>query len=229
MRAFGKKSRYKFEAATLLGLCLVVYMPWGCSKSPLAPGVPIVESTFVLPDGTIAYPGIKQPDTNPASPDSALAVPKTGQLESEDLDTSGTTGNVTEIGTYAEEIDSLGGSVAMDVNDRTSYFYVPREALSERTSITIEVYRDYQRANEVVTEFHFGPKGLTFSKTAQLVFPTTNPDGETMDLLWWDEARQQWMHSAEAIVVSGYATFPVTHFSKYRTTDRISLGGQRAQ
>jgi hypothetical protein len=35
------------------------------------------------------------------------------------------------------------------------------------------------------------------------------------------------MKSSEAPVVKGYATFPIEHFSKYRTTEKISLGGQQ--
>lgn len=223
MRSRSQASIYKLEASILLGLCLVVYMPWGCSKSPLAPGVPIVESTFLLPDGTIAYPGTKLSDTEPASPDSALTTPVTMEPDS---DTTGTTKLITTVGTYEEEMDTLGGTVVMDLGGETSYFYVPKEALEERTIITVEVYRDLSRATEVVTEFHFGPAGLRFSKATQLVFPTQSVEGETMELLWWDRWLQQWMLSAEAIVVSGHATFPITHFSKYRTTERISLGGQ---
>lgn len=226
MRSRNKKSVYRIEASILLGLCLVVYMPWGCSKSPLAPGVPIVESTFLLPDGTIAYPGTKLSDRDPASPDSALKAPVNNEPgELDPLDTTGSTGGIVPI-VYEKEVDTLGGSIAMDIDGKTAYFYIPKGGLTERTTITVEVYRDYSRAEEIVTEFHFGPVGLTFVNTSQLVFPTVEADGETMELLWWNKWLQEWMFSAEAIVVSGHATFPVTHFSKYRTKERISLGGQ---
>jgi len=36
------------------------------------------------------------------------------------------------------------------------------------------------------------------------------------------------MSAAKAVVVSGYATFPIEHFSDDRTSERISLGGQRS-
>lgn len=209
--------RYVIEAAVLAGLTLAVLVPWGCSRSPLGPDTIPTNNTFTLPNGVVAYPGSSLPLEE--SPDEPLAVPII-------LDTTGTTGE--EKGTWLDSIDLEGGVIDMDVEGEKSYFFVPTSGLEEKTEIRVTMFRRPTTVDKRITEFHFEPGGLQFRAAAMLSYHTLLKDGEILQLSWWDATSGKWVLSAEAVVVGGYATFPVYHFSDYRTTERVSLGGQRA-
>jgi hypothetical protein len=167
----------------------------------------------------IAHPGEKRPETETGTGDDFSTIPIVlDPLESE----------AKLEGVFEEIIDATGGIVNMTVDEEDSYFSVPTGGLNKSTVIHIEVFRDLNNATDRVTEFNFAPKGLRFDIPATLSYRTQLVDGEKLGLFWWDPVRGKWVESAVAVVVSGYATFPIYHFSDYRTTERISLGGQRA-
>ena len=132
-----------------------------------------------------------------------------------------------EYGPFVEDINSTGGVITLTLNADTSYFIVPDAGLEKSTEIAVTVRRDLNAADARITEFDFQPEGLKFEKSAELAYRTDAKDGEKLLLYWWQARTGTWVESAEALVVNGYATFPVEHFSKYRTKEKISLGGQR--
>jgi hypothetical protein len=217
-RTRNSRIRYGIEGLILTALSVAVFIPWGCSRSPVAPDGTTTLGTFTLPNGIIAYPGEKRPETESGTGDEFSTIPiALDPLESE----------AKLEGVYEESIDSNGGIVTMNVDEEDSYFSVPINGIRDSTVIRIEVFRDQNYATDRVTEFNFAPKGLKFSVPATLSYRTQLKEGEKLVLYWWNPAYGKWVEAAEAVVVSGYATFPIYHFSDYRTTERISLGGQR--
>lgn len=226
MSALGSKLtparlRYLAEAVVLLGLALAVFVPGGCSQTPVSPVVPTY-NTFPLPNGVIAYPGTLLPGS-----DIAAVAPFTIPIRLEDT-------TVKEEGIWTDSVDTGGGVIALDMTGEASYFTVAPDGLDEKTEIRVSMYRYESRfffpestSTERITEFHFEPEGLVFKEPSQLSYQTSLKDGEKLELHYWDPDKEQWLKSADAVVVNGYATFPILHFSDYRTTERVSLGGQR--
>jgi hypothetical protein len=208
--------RYLIEAVLLSGLATAVLIPWGCSRSPVSPADIPTQNTFLLPNGLIAYPGT----TSSAGPDS-LCGPQAVPIY---RDTGST---IMEEGTWGDVIGATGGVIEMVVDGEASFFTVPAADLMEKTEISVTIYRRGDAVDKRITEFHFEPEGLAFKDPAMLSYSTILKDGEKLQLYWWDPTAEKWMSAAEAVVVGGYATFPIEHFSDYRTTERISLGGQR--
>lgn len=215
MRMWTNRTRYIVEALVLGTLAVAILLPWGCSRSPQNTMGPSLGNTFPLPNGVIAHPGTIKSEalwpsdpvysTSPLLGDSSLLVTAFDQV-----------------------IGLLGGVITMPLgNNETSYLTVVAGALLSNTRITADVYREQVGLDVRHTEFHFGPDGLLFRLPALLSFKTAEPDGSILNLYWWDPAAQEWVVTAQAVVVLGYATFPVLHFSDYRVVDRISLGGQR--
>lgn len=219
MRNHGALYRYLTEALILLALAVLVALPWGCSQSPPTYSVPPVENTFTLPNGLIAYPGVKHDETEVMDAENLGLVPVTF----EPLDDK----NAEDLGTFGESLDDNGGIIFLDLEGEVSYFTVPDGALNKSAEIQVRVLRDESALDRRITEFHFGPKGLAFEKPAELSYRTSMKDGETLPLFWYHPEKAAWVLAARAVVVDGYATFPIEHFSDYRTTERISLGGQR--
>jgi hypothetical protein len=209
------RTRYIVEALVLGALAVAVLMPWGCSRSPQDAMGPGSGNTFPLPNGVIAHPGtIKSESIWPSDP-----VYSTSPLF---------TDSSLLVTTFDKVIGLAGGVIAMPLGDsETSYFTVVAGALLANTRITADVYREQVGVDIRHTEFHFGPDGLLFRLPALLSYKTAEVDGSILNLYWWDPTAQDWVVSAQAVVVLGYATFPVLHFSDYRVVDRISLGGQR--
>jgi hypothetical protein len=217
MKQQRNRVRYTVEALVLFLLAIAVAMPWGCSKSPMSPELNTVGNTFELPNGMVAHPGTKLPETKEASPDDGSGVPMRAEEISQHIE---------EMGDFEADLDKSGGYIPMDIDGEESYFVVPDNALAKSEHITVTVYRDLSAVDRRATEFHFGPKGLVFERPAQLSYHSLLKDGEHLTLLWWDPDKEGWVESASTIVVGGYATFPITHFSDFRVTERISLGGQ---
>ena len=113
--------------------------------------------------------------------------------------------------TVEADVGALGGVVTMQVTAK----------------ITADVTREAVGVDQRKTQFEFGPDGLEFRVPALLSIRSTEPEGALLDLEWWDPANELWVRTAEAVVVTGHATFPVSHFSNYRVTERVSLGGQQ--
>lgn len=207
--------RYLLEAAILCGLALAVLIPGGCGKSPLGPPMPATHNTITLPNGVLAYPGsLHSGEAAPAIP------PATVPIRMEDS-------THVESGLWKDSVDELGGVITMELEGEASFLTVLPNGLDEKTEIRVAVYRDYSAVDKRITEFHFEPDGLVFNYVALLSYRTSLKDGEKLELLYWEPEKGQWELSAEAVVVGGYATFPIQHFSDYRTTERVSLGGQR--
>ncbi len=205
--------RYLVEAVLLLGLALAVFVPGGCSHSPVGPEQTL--NTFLLPNGIIAHPGTVLPGN-----ELAIDAPYTIPIRVEDT-------TVKEEGIWKDTIDSDGGVIAMELEGTSSFFTVAPEGLEEKTEIRVTLFRLESAVDKRITEYHFEPDGLTFRNASLLSLNTILKDGEKLELLYWDPAAGKWLKSAEAVVVNGYATFPILHFSDYRTTERVSLGGQR--
>ena len=55
----------------------------------------------------------------------------------------------------------------------------------EYVTITMEAVRVQTSTNEI-TVFEFGPDGLVFDIPAKLTVETQRPDGEIVDLYWWN-------------------------------------------
>ena len=218
MRKRHIERRYVLEAAILAAVALVVMSPWGCSRSPVAPGTTAIEQTFTLPNGVLARPGRLLEETEPAPADAFTAEPRLP-------DTAGTTG---VIGTFEDNLGSTGGTITLTLDGEESFFSVPDGALEKTMRISVTVMRDLNAADRRITSFHFEPAGLEFDKPAQLSYRSSLKEGAELELMWWDPAGEKWVFSARAVVVDGYATFPIAHFSDYRTTERVSLGGQRS-
>lgn len=223
MHSVKTRRRYTIEAVVLGMLSLAVLAPWGCSSAPLAPAPGLPGRTLELPNGVIAVPGRLLGETEPAATGTFGLAPLPYTLDT--TSTKDTTGDV--FGPFIEDITSGGGTIVIDMAKDTSYFTVPEEGLKTVTEIKISVIRDDNAADARITEFHFEPEGLKFDVPAQLSYASSLADGELLMLYWWDQDQGQWMKSSEAPVVKGYATFPIEHFSKYRTTEKISLGGQQ--
>jgi hypothetical protein len=212
--------RYLIEATVLAGLTAAVFVPWGCSQTPLGPAAVPTHNTFTLPNGILAYPGKSLPST-PVQDSTAQTIPIHIEPDDPTVDPG------TEKGAWTDSIGAQGGVIDMAVEGETSFFFVPVNGVLEKTEIQVRMYRRDDIADRRITEFHFSPDGLRFYNPAMLSYRTALKDGEILDLSWWDPAAQKWMQSAQAVVVAGYVTFPVFHFSDYRTTERVSLGGQR--
>ena len=217
MHQIDRRFRYTIEAAVLGLLALVVVAPWGCSVAPVAPETSVAP-TFTLPNGIIAYPGTKLGEDTALPPGDSSTGPiyqapmeKTVNLE----------------GTFEESLDGTGGVVTMDVDGEVSYFVVPDGALTKTEIIRITVYRDQNVVDKRITDFHCEPEGLVFDDPAQLAFRSAMKEGSRLLLHLWDTRDQKWVEAAETVVIAGYATFPIMHFSDYRVTERISLGGQQ--
>lgn len=208
------RTRYILEASVLLGLSFAVFVPWGCSHSPLSPDQ-LTLNTFSLPNGVIAHPGTVIPGGVQAG-ENPFTIPI--RLE----DTAAVEEEI-----FKDSIGSNGGVITMDVSGEESFFTVAEEGLEEKTEIRVSIYRLEAAVDKRITEFHFEPAGLQFRYASQLSYQTLLKDGEKLELHYWDPAAGKWLKSAEAVVVDGYATFPIQHFSDYRTTERVSLGGQR--
>lgn len=209
--------RYLIEAAILAGLTVAVLVPWGCSHAPVSPVAIPTHNTFALPSGVVAHPGTGLPETE-ESQSGPLTIP----IYLDPLDSV-----YAKKGTWSDFIDVDGGVIDMDVEGKRSYFFVPTEGVSEKTEIRITMYRRDDAFDRRITELHFEPKGLVFKGAAMLSLSTDLNDGEVLELAWWDPDAAKWLRSAESVVVGGYVTFPIFHFSDYRTTERVSLGGQR--
>jgi hypothetical protein len=219
-----KNRRYLLEAAFLSLLSTFVFAPWGCVTSPLAPGPASDALTLELPNGVVALPGRLLGEVDKAPPGTFELSPLPYTLDSGIIiDTK----LLEEYGPFVKDITSAGGTIIMTIDEDTSYFVVPDEGLDKTTEIGITLKRDLNAADARVTEFEFQPEGLRFEKPAQLAYRTNTKDGDKLVLYWWEGRTGTWVGSAEAIVVNGYATFPIEHFSKYRTKEKISLGGQR--
>lgn len=217
------RRRYTIEAVALGLLSVAVLAPWGCSPAPRAPAPVIPGQAFELPNGVIAVPGRLLGEVEPAAPETFELVPLPYTFDS--TTSKDTTRDM--FGPFIEDITSGGGTIVIDISKDTSFFTVPEEGLKTATEISISVRRDLSLADARITEFDFEPEGLKFDAPAELSYATSLPEGELLLLYWWDRDRGEWMKSAEAPVVKGYATFPIEHFSKYRTTEKISLGGQQ--
>jgi hypothetical protein len=132
---------------------------------------------------------------------------------------------------FTQHVDSAGGEITLRIENDTSYFVVPDEALSKEELIEITVTRN-DGASEtfvdpITTVYDCKPDGLVFEKYAWLSCKSSKADGGVEFLWWWDEDKGEWALHATAIVTAGYATFPIEHFSKYATTQAVvSLGGQ---
>lgn len=202
--------RILIESVLLAGLSLAVCLPWGCSGQVHTTG-PDSNNTFKLPNGVIAYPGTLTNET--ASPSTVpIIIP---------AEEPGVTTVETEVGI-------LGGVVIMKLSENESaYLTIPAGALLAETNIIADVSRENVGVSHRKTQFEFGPDGLVFRAPALLSIKSTEPEGALLDLEWWDPVGEAWVQTAEAVVVSGHATFPVSHFSNYRVTERISLGGQQ--
>lgn len=206
--------RYSIEALLLCGLAVAVFVPGGCSQSPISPADTPTHNTFVLPNGLVAHPGMTVPGSQVAGDFSTIPIRFQDST-------------VTEEGIWKDSVGTTGGVITMDVHGEQSYFSVQANSLDDKTEIRVTVYRDESAVDKRITEFHFEPEGLSFRYTSQLSYKTLLKEGEKLDLHYWDPLSGKWLHSAEAVVVNGYATFPIEHFSDYRTTERVSLGGQR--
>jgi len=219
-----RNRRYLIEAATLSLLSLIVLAPWGCGTAPLAPLPASDALTMELPNGVVTLTGRLLAEVDPAPPGTFELSPLPYTLDS---GTITDTKLLEEYGPFVKAITSAGGTIIMTIDRDTSYFVVPDEGLDKTTEIGITLKRDLNAADARVTEFEFQPEGLRFEKPAELAYRTNTKDGDKLVLYWWDGRTRTWVGSAEAIVVNSYATFPIEHFSKYRTKERISLGGQR--
>jgi len=208
--------RYTIEALVLGALAVAVAAPWGCSVSPVAPEQ-VVAPTFDLPNGITAYPGTKLDELTAGSEDGVATMP----IQRDPLEAEGSLE-----GTFEKDLDGSGGVVTMELDEETSYFVVPDGALSKSEVIRISVYRHQNIVSKRITDFHCEPEGLRFNEPAQLAYHSQLKEGSRLLLYLWDKDSQKWVEAAETIVIAGYATFPVTHFSDYRVTERISLGGQ---
>jgi hypothetical protein len=219
-----KHRRYFIEAAilSLLGICVLA--PWGCGGAPVAPVPASSALTLQLPNGVIAVPGSRLDETVPAEPGTFDLAPLPYTLDST---TGSTGGKLVEYGLFVEDITSTGGTITLTVDSDTSYFIVPEASLEKTTEISVRISRDLSAVDARITEFDFEPEGTLFDKSAQLAYRTELKDGEKLVLYWWEARNATWLGSAECIVVNGFATFPIDHFSKYRVKERISLGGQR--
>ena len=67
--------RYALEGLILAALSVAVFIPWGCSRSPVAPDGSTTLSTFTLPNGVIAHPGEKRPETETGTGDEFSTIP----------------------------------------------------------------------------------------------------------------------------------------------------------
>lgn len=217
-----RNRRYLIEAAILSLLSLLVVAPWGCSSAPLAPIPATAARTLTLPNGLIVLPGTILGGNDPAEAGTFDLSPRPYTLDS-----SAAGSKMEEYGPFVEDITSTGGVIVMTIDEDSSFFVVPDEGLDKTTQISVSVMRDLNAADARITEFAFQPEGLRFEKPASLAYRTDEKEGERVILYWWDAPKAIWVASAEAIVVNGYCTFPIEHFSKYRVKERISLGGQR--
>jgi hypothetical protein len=212
------KTRHIVETLVLGALAALVFMPWGCGQNAVGPVPSAGPEQFSLPNGVVARPGELLSGTSLIDPDSPELGPKP------EIDSTGTT----ETNVFTQDVDSAGGEITLDVQKDTAYFVVPDRALDKEVRIEITVTRDLRIATHVTTMYDCKPDGLVFEKTAWLSCRTWEKEGDVQFLWWWDEEKGDWYLYATAIVTDGYATFPIEHFSKYATTERVvSLGGQQ--
>jgi len=206
------KRRFLIEIVLLAGLSLAVCLPWGCSGQPHTTG-PTWNNTFELPNGVMAYPGTFTDASAPAA-HVPIVIPADDSC--------------IYITTVEIEVGALGGVVTMQVSDSESaYLTVPPGALLANEKITADVSQEKVGLDLRKTQFQFGPDGLEFRLPALLSIRSMEAEGALLDLEWWDPVGALWVRTAEAVVVTGHATFPVLHFSTYRVTERVSLGGQQ--
>lgn len=204
--------RFLIETVVLAALCLAICLPWGCSGEPHTTG-PTWNSTFELPNGVIAYPGSLSDEFAVSS-----VAPTKIPLGDSNL----------VITTVEIVVGILGGVVSMVLSeDESAFLTVPPGALLSNANIKADVAREPLGMDRRSTQFTFGPEGLVFRLPALLTIKSVEPEGTTLDLEWWDPSQELWVKSAEAVVILGHATFPVQHFSTYRVTERVSLGGQQ--
>lgn len=218
MRKRQIERRYVLEAVVLTAVAIAVVAPWGCGRSPVGPGSTVIEQTFTLPNGVLARPGVLLDQTESVPADVVPTEPKVP-------DPADSTGI---IGTFQDDLGSTGGTIVLTLEGEESYFSVPDGALEKTTRIAVTVRRDLNAVDRRITRFHFEPAGLEFDKPAQLSYRSALKEGAEIELFWWDSAGDKWVSAARTIVVDGYATFPIAHFSDYVTTERVSLGGQRS-
>lgn len=221
------KVRFAVEAVLLTALAVLVFMPWGCSKAPMAPVPPARQ--LELPNGVIAQPGEllseTQEDTSGLlttrpTGDGATATGLLGSLLN-------IVGEILKLPLIEKIIGPLGGQILIDISGEQTYYTVPAGALLSPTKISVAVTRVENTRGDRITTFDFGPSGLLFLKPTHLAYKSALPEGSMQYLYWQDPVRKVWVLAAVAPVVNGYATFPIEHFSKYATTERgVSLGGQ---
>jgi len=204
--------RFLIEAALLAVLALTISLPWGCSREQHTTG-PTWNNTFELPNNVTAYPGT-------LSDEIAVSTVAPTKIPLDDPDLVITSVEIV--------VGLLGGVVTMVLSENESAFLtVPAGALLSNENIKADVSREPLGMDRRSTQFTFEPDGLVFRLPALLTIKSVEPEGTTLDLEWWDPSRNQWVQSAQAVVILGHATFPVLHFSDYRVTERISLGGQQ--
>lgn len=121
----------------------------------------------------------------------------------------------------------LGGTLNIPLADYYSYFYVPPAALVTSLVLSVQATEGYNRKGEKITDYDFWPDGLIFEKSAYLEYRTPGVDGTPVQLWWFNPEKNAWEMVGAGKIRNHKCTFPIDHFSNYRTWEgSVSASGQ---
>jgi hypothetical protein len=98
-----------------------------------------------------------------------------------------------EKGKAQKQIGQSGGTLDIPVYTFTDHLVIPGQALDSTVTIAVETMRGRNVRNELLTEYDFQPDGLQFNRQAILQHRLTAPEGQVIELWWYDQNSSTWI------------------------------------